>query len=57
MITTEAELAFATSLAEAERPIVLALDVGTSSARAILYDALGRQIRGHVVNDTSGNAP
>jgi len=46
MATTGAELAFATSPAEAERPIVLALDVGTSSVRAILYDALGRQIRG-----------
>ncbi|MBO0860419.1 MAG: gluconokinase [Chloracidobacterium sp.] len=29
---------------EAERPLALALDVGTSSARAALYDSRGRQI-------------
>ena len=29
---------------EAERPLTLALDVGTSSARAALYDSRGRQI-------------
>src|SRR5687767_5762020 len=29
---------------KAERPFVLALDVGTSSVRTLLYDALGRQI-------------
>src|SRR5262245_26726773 len=29
---------------EAEAPLTLALDVGTSSARAALYDTLGRQI-------------
>ena len=29
---------------EAKRPFALALDVGTSSARAVLYDLLGRQI-------------
>jgi gluconokinase len=29
---------------EAERPLALALDVGTSSARAVLYDSRGRQI-------------
>jgi gluconokinase len=30
--------------AEAQDPLVLALDVGTSSARAIAYDALGRTV-------------
>src|SRR5215471_12482993 len=29
---------------EAERPLALALDVGTSSARAALYDSRGRQV-------------
>src|SRR5215813_4295657 len=29
---------------EAERPLALALDVGTSSARAALYDSRGRQM-------------
>lgn len=29
---------------EAKRPLTLALDVGTSSARAALYDSLGRQV-------------
>lgn len=31
---------------EAKGPAVLALDVGTSSARALVYDAAGRSIRG-----------
>lgn len=30
----------------AERPLVLALDLGTSSARAVLYDAQGRLLEG-----------
>lgn len=46
MTKTAAGLSIDTGPAEAKRPIVLALDVGTSSVRAILYDALGRQIRG-----------
>src|SRR5262245_38568378 len=29
---------------EAKRPLALALDVGTSSARAVLYDLSGRQV-------------
>src|SRR5882672_4997013 len=33
---------------EAERPFALALDVGTSSARAALYDSRGRQIENAV---------
>lgn len=33
-------------LHQAERPIVLTLDVGTSSVRALMFDALGRQIDG-----------
>jgi gluconokinase len=36
---------------EAERPLALALDVGTSSARAALYDSRGRQIE-HVEGRT-----
>jgi gluconokinase len=32
--------------AQAQDPLVLALDVGTSSVRAILYDALGRAVEG-----------
>ena len=32
--------------AKAERPLVLALDLGTSSARAVLYDTLGRLVDG-----------
>jgi hypothetical protein len=35
-----------TSLSEAQQPIVLALDVGTSSVRAMLYDVRGREIQG-----------
>jgi hypothetical protein len=46
MTKTTAGLSIDTSPAEAQPPIVLALDVGTSSVRAILHDALGRQIRG-----------
>src|SRR5690349_13882700 len=29
---------------QAERPLALALDVGTSSVRAVLYDLAGRQV-------------
>ena len=36
---------------EAKRPLALALDVGTSSARAALYDSRGRQIE-HVEGRT-----
>ncbi len=31
---------------QAQRPFVFALDVGTSSARAVIYDAFGRSIEG-----------
>src|SRR5689334_14946436 len=31
---------------EAETPVVLAIDIGTSSARALLFDRLGRAIEG-----------
>jgi len=31
---------------QAERPLILALDVGTSSVRAVLYDRLGRAVEG-----------
>src|SRR5215471_19013782 len=31
---------------DAECPLVLALDVGTSSVRALLYDVLGRAVEG-----------
>ena len=34
------------ALADARAPLVLALDVGTSSARAMIYDAAGRAVRG-----------
>lgn len=34
------------ALHEAERPIILTLDVGTSSVRSLLFDATGRQIAG-----------
>jgi gluconokinase len=34
------------SSSEAQAPIVLALDIGTSSVRAALYDAAGREIAG-----------
>ena len=34
------------SAAEAERPLVVALDLGTSSARALIYDMLGRLVEG-----------
>jgi gluconokinase len=33
-------------LAEAEAPLVLSLDMGTSSVRALLFDALGRAVDG-----------
>src|SRR5712692_6134110 len=36
----------AVALAEAQPPLVLALDVGTSSVRALVYDAAGRVIAG-----------
>ena len=32
-------------IADAARPLVLAIDIGTSSARALLYDATGRAVR------------
>jgi gluconokinase len=32
--------------AQAARPLILALDVGTSSVRSVLYDSLGRAIEG-----------
>ena len=32
------------ALSRAERPLVLALDVGTSSCRALLYDARARRV-------------
>lgn len=32
--------------AQAQRPLILALDVGTSSARAVLYDSLGQALEG-----------
>src|SRR5438045_4052076 len=32
--------------AEAEPPLALALDVGSSSVRAILFDRLGREVQG-----------
>jgi gluconokinase len=34
------------ALAEAEAPLVLALDMGTSSLRALLFDAIGRMVEG-----------
>jgi len=34
------------SSAQAERPLVVALDLGTSSARALIYDMLGRLVEG-----------
>src|SRR5581483_7102016 len=34
------------ALADAQAPLVLALDVGTSSVRAIVYDAAGRAVGG-----------
>jgi gluconokinase len=34
------------TLSEARAPLVLALDVGTSSARALVYDAAGRAVAG-----------
>ena len=37
---------------EAERPLVLALDLGSGSLRAIVYDRLGREVAG-----TEGRAP
>jgi gluconokinase len=38
-------------LKKAERPLVLAIDIGTSSARALVYDARGRPVKrlGHQV--------
>lgn len=35
---------------EAREPLILALDVGTSSARAIVYDGLGRNVTGWEVH-------
>jgi len=35
---------FTVAPSEAKRPLALALDVGTSSARAVLYDISGRQV-------------
>ncbi len=32
-------------LKKAERPLVLAIDIGTSSTRALVYDALGRPVK------------
>ena len=34
------------TLAQSRTPLVLALDVGTSSVRAVLYDASGRALEG-----------
>lgn len=39
----------AISRSRAERPLVLALDIGSSSVRAALHDRLGRTVRGCVV--------
>jgi glycerol kinase len=36
------------ALADARAPLVLALDAGTSSVRAIVYDAAGQAVRGAV---------
>jgi gluconokinase len=36
---------FAVEIAAAEAPLVLALDIGTSSVRALLFDAQARQVR------------
>jgi len=40
------------SAREAESPLVLALDLGSSSLRALIYDARGREVRG-----TEGRTP
>src|SRR5215831_4284905 len=40
------------STQEAESPLVLALDLGSSSLRALIYDARGREVRG-----TEGRTP
>jgi gluconokinase len=40
------------SAGEAESPLVLALDLGSSSLRALIYDARGREVRG-----TEGRTP
>jgi gluconokinase len=41
-----------TAAPDAERPLVLALDLGSGSLRAIVYDRLGREVAG-----TEGRAP
>jgi len=46
-------------LKKAKRPLVLAIDIGTSSTRAVVYDALGRPVKkcvhqvGYMMNTTS----
>ncbi len=35
-----------TTPVQAQRPLILALDVGTSSVRAVLYDSVGRAVEG-----------
>ncbi|MBL7995783.1 hypothetical protein JNM05_10470, partial [bacterium] len=32
-------------LKNAQRPLILAIDIGTSSTRALVYDALGRPVK------------
>lgn len=45
-------------LKRAERPLILAIDIGTSSTRALVYDALGRPVKnavfqvGYMMNTT-----
>ena len=43
------------ALGQAEAPLVLALDVGTSSCRSVLYDARARRVAG--VGAQIGYAP
>lgn len=40
-------MTISTSLANAQPPLVLAIDIGTSSVRAMLYDATGRAVQQH----------